>query len=134
MSDKEVIIYGKKMMHGTGVKGSRQTQTSSTPTFDGVITEGTRNVPHTIEITKVSYEGLTDYVTLVNTIEEMLDTPGIISVREKKYIPGEKPFVVIYNYHDCIVDGDDYEIKAEEKTVETLKFISARRTKNIKYL
>ena len=47
-SDKRVIINGKTMMHGTSVKGSRETSTNATPTFDGLITQGTRNVSHTL--------------------------------------------------------------------------------------
>ena len=55
---KRVIINGKTMMNGTSVKGSRETSTNATPTFDGVITQGTRNVSHTLELERVSYEGM----------------------------------------------------------------------------
>ena len=132
--DKTVVINGVDMLYGTGVKGSRGTSVSTTSTFSGVITNGTRNVPHILEIDKVSYEGLTDYVSLSNTIEEMIDTPGIATVKEIKRPAGEQPFYVKRTYFDCLVDGDDYEIKAEEHTVHNLKFKCGRMEKTIDYV
>lgn len=132
--DKTVVINGVDMLYGTGVKGSRETNVSTTSTFSGVITNGTRNVPHSLEIDKVSYEGYTDYVTLSNAIEEMVDTPGLITVKEIKRPSGERPFYVKRTYFDCLVDGDDYEIKAEEHTVNNLKFKCSGMEKEIDYI
>ena len=132
--DKTVVINGVDMLYGTGVKGSRETSVSTTSTFSGVITNGTRNVAHSLEIDKVSYEGLTDYVSLSNAIEEMIDTPGIVTVKEIKRPAGEQPFYVKRTYFDCLVDGDDYEIKAEEHTVNNLKFKCGRMEKTIDYV
>ena len=92
--DKTVVINGVDMLYGTGVKGSRETNVSTTTTFSGVITNGTKQTAHSLEIDKVSYEGLTDYVNLASAIEEMLDKPGIVTVREIKRPSGEKPFYI----------------------------------------
>ena len=132
--DKTVTINGVDMMYGTGVKGSRDTNVSATPTFSGVITQGTKNVAHTLEIDKVSYEGLTDYVSLSNTIEEMLEVPGIVTVKEIKRPSGERPFYIKRTYYDCLTDGDDYEIKPEEHTVHNLKFKCGRMEKEVDYI
>lgn len=132
--DKTVVIDGVDMLYGTGVKGSRETNVSTTSTFSGVITNGTRNVPHSLEIDKVSYEGLTDYVSLSNAIEKMVDTPGMITVKEIKRPSGEQPFYIKRTYYDCLVDGDDYEIKAEEHTVHNLKFKCGGMEKTIDYI
>lgn len=132
--DKTVVINGVDMLYGTGVKGSRETSVSETPTFSGVIVNGTRQVAHSLEIDKVSYEGLTNYVTLSDTIDEMLDTPGIVTVKEIKRPSGERPFYIKRTYFDCLVDGDDYEIKPEEHTVNNLKFKCGRMEKTIDYI
>ena len=132
-SDKRVIINGKTMMHGTSVKGSRETSTNATPTFDGVITQGTRNVSHTLELERVTYEGMTTYLELSNVIEKMIDIPAMVTVEEDIYPTGnEKPFTIIREYHDCVVDGDEYEISPEEHTVESLKFLAASMDKDAK--
>ena len=130
---KRVIINGKTMMNGTSVKGSRETSTNATPTFDGVITQGTRNVSHTLELERVSYEGMVSYMELSDTIDKMIDIPAMVTVEEDIYPSGdEQPFTIIREYHDCVVDGDEYEISPEEHTVESLKFIAARMDKDAK--
>ena len=129
MSDKEVIINGKKMLYGTGVKGSRETSTNTTATFDGVITQGTKMTAHSLECNRVSYEGATTYMELSETIDNMIDNPGMVTVREVKRPPNEDAFVIVRNYFDCVIDGDDYEIKPEEHTVENLKFKCGRLEK-----
>ena len=128
---KRVIINGKTMMNGTSVKGSRETSTNATPTFDGVITQGTRNVSHTLELERVTYEGMTTYLELSNVIEKMIDIPAMVTVEEDIYPTGnEQPFM--REYHDCVVDGDEYEISPEEHTVESLKFLAASMDKDAK--
>ena len=130
---KRVIINGKTMMNGTSVKGSRETSTNATPTFDGVITQGTRNVSHTLELERVSYEGRVSYMELSDTIDKMIDIPAMVTVEEDIYPSGdEQPFTIIREYHDCVVDGDEYEISPEEHTVESLKFLAARMDKDAK--
>lgn len=130
---KRVIINGKTMMNGTSVKGSRETSTNATPTFDGVITQGTRNVSHTLELERVSYEGMVSYMELSDTIDKMIDIPAMVTVEEDIYPSGdEQPFTIIREYHDCVVDGDEYEISPEEHTVESLKFLAARMDKDAK--
>ena len=49
MPDKEVIIAGKRMMYGTNIKCSPETNNSTTITFDGNIVQGTKNVAYSIE-------------------------------------------------------------------------------------
>lgn len=123
MADKELWINGVRMLHGTSIKASKNTSTSTTTTFDEVITNGTNKIGYTIDCGRVSYENRTDYETLRNTIEEMHDVPGEVTIREIHRPPApEKPFTVVENYHNCIVDGGDYEIKPDELTAENLKF------------
>ena len=133
MADKEIVINGKVVMYGTSIKGSAETSTNSTPTFDGVVTSGTRNIAYTLEFERVSYDGKVTYEEIRGIITDMLEHPKMVSVREKRY-DGDRPFIIIRDYHDCVVDSDDYEIKPEERTVDSLKFLCARMDEDIKYL
>ncbi|WP_458454429.1 hypothetical protein [Methanobrevibacter sp.] len=128
--DKRIIIDGKTIGNGTGVKGSRNTSSSDTPTFDGVITAGTKNVSYDLEINRIAYENQVTYQEIDMIVEKSLDTPVEITIKEVKRVPGETPFVIVRDYHDCILDGDDYEIKPEEHTVENLKYKCASMDKS----
>ena len=35
----------------------------------------------------------------------------------------EEPFVIVKNYHGCVLDGKDYEMKPEEKSAQKLSFL-----------
>jgi len=123
MPDKELWINGVRMLHGTNIKVTKNTSTSSTTTFDEVITNGTSQISYGIDCGRVSYENETDYNTIRQTVEAMHNVPGDITIREIKRPPApEKPFTVVENYHNCLVDGGDWEIKPDTLTVENLKF------------
>lgn len=125
MANKEVIIAGRKMMYGTSAKASPETNTSTTSTFDGVITEGLDKIPWTIECSKLRYEGLASHREMSETLEKMISVPNMVTIRETVHTP-EEVYTVVDNFFDCIVDGNDYEVKPEEKTVENLKFKASR--------
>lgn len=126
MADKEVIIKGKKMMYGTGIKASPETNSSSTPTFDGVITQGSDKIPWTIEISKVRYEDMTTHKELSETVDGMLAIPEMVTVREV-INTNHETYTVVDNFYDCLTDDNGYEINPDEQTVENLKFRAARR-------
>lgn len=128
MADKEVLIGGKKMMWGTGVKASPEISESSTQTFDGAVVQGMGDVPYTIEISKLRYDGMSTHRALSEKVEKMMEVPDIVTVREVVRPKGEKPYEVVHNYHDCITTGADYEIKPDDNTVENLKFKASKRT------
>ena len=126
MANKEVIIAGKKMMYGTSVKASPETNTSTTSTFDGVITEGLDKIPWTIELSKLRYEGLATHRELSETLESMISVPKMVTIRETVITPDEE-YTIVDNFFDCLVDGNDYELQPEEKTAENIKFKASRR-------
>ena len=126
MANKEVIIDGKKMMYGTSAKASPETNTSTTSTFDGVINEGLDEVAWTLEFSKLRYEGLASHKELSETLETMISVPKMITIRETVHSVDET-YTVVDNYFNCLVNGNDYEVKPEDKTVENLKFKAARR-------
>lgn len=125
MADKELWIDGIRMLHGTSIKVSKNTSQKSTTTFDEVINEGTANISYSIDCSRVAYDKESDYIALRKKLDSMLETPGQVTIREIHRPPApEKPFTVVENYHDCLVDGGDHDIKPEERTVEGLKFKS----------
>lgn len=126
MANKEVIIDGKKMMYGTSAKASPETNTSSTPTFDGVINEGLDNVAWNLEFSKLRYEGLASHRELSETLDEMISVPKMITIRETVESVDET-YTVVDNYFNCLVNDNNYEIQPEDKTVENLKFKAERR-------
>ena len=127
MPDKEVIIAGKRVMYGTGIKASPETNNSTTSTFDGNIVQGTKDVSYSIEIDRVRYDSQTTHRALSEKVDDMMENPDIITIRETVRPSGEAPYVIVDNFFDCITDSNDYDIKTDDHTVENLKFKASRR-------
>lgn len=122
MADKEIYIGGLRVGLGTGVKGSPEINNKSTLTFDGPKNVGTANVPHSLEISKLVSDSLDDHIALRKKMISMRSEPETISVKETIYGRDGGSFIITRHYFRCIVDGDDYEMSAEDLTSETLKF------------
>ena len=116
-----------KMMYGTSIKCSPETNNSTTTTFDGNIVQGTKNVAYSIDLGRVRYDNQVTHRELSEKVEDMMENPDIITVREIIRPSGEAPYCIVDNYFDCITDGNDYEIKPDDHTVENLKFKASRR-------
>jgi len=121
MADKEVYIGNLKVMWGTNVKVSPETNITSTATFDDVVTDGTDKIPYSISMDRLRYGTQSDYMALHQKLDSMLTTPETVKIVETVRTPTEVFKVVDYVYN-CFVDTDDYEIKADERTVENLGF------------
>ena len=126
MANKEIIIDGKKMMYGTSAKASPETNTSTTSTFDGVINEGLDEVPWSLGFSKLRYESLATHKEMSETLDRMISVPAMVTIRETVRTPDEV-YTVVDNYFNCLVNGNDYEIKPEEKTVENITLKASRR-------
>ena len=124
MADKEVIINGKTLVHGQGVKESfDKSSADSIVCFDEVITDGADAVSYKLDIDRIVFETRDTYETLRDTFKEMLSVKGDITTREVIRYKADEPFVVVKNYHGCILDGKSYEMKPEEKSAQNLSFI-----------
>ena len=128
MADKEVYIGSMKVMWGTNVKVSPETNISSTPTFDGVLTDGTDKIPYKITMDRLRYGTQTDYMALHQKLDSMLTNPETVKVVETVRTQTEAFKIIDYIYN-CYVDDDSYEIKADERTVENLGFKGSSRTR-----
>lgn len=123
MADKEILIDGLTVMHGTGVKDGVETSTNTTVCFDEVVTQGSPKVSYTLEIDRLVYETQDDYFDLSKKLKEMLSIPSTITTREVIRYDPKNPFVIVKNFSGCILDSKDYEMKPEENSVQSLKFI-----------
>lgn len=122
MADKEIYIAQRRIGLGTGVKGSAEINRTTTQTFDGPKNSGLSKVPHTLEISKLACDNLEDYRELDNLMLSMRNEPKTVTIKEDIIGPDGSKFSILKHYLNCLVDGDDYEMKAEEFTAQTLKF------------
>ena len=128
MANKEVWIDGFKVGYCTSAKISAETKTESTATFDGPVTDGTDQIPHTVEIERLRYAKITDYVTLSKLLHEMLTEPKLVVITERvKMVDGR--VAVVDKVYNCLIDSDEYELNPEEATVESIKFSGGKRSR-----
>ena len=124
MADKEIIINGKTLVHGQGVKESIESSSADTiKCFDEVITDGSDVISYKLEIERIVIESRKTYEKLRDTFKKMLKTKGNITTREVIRYKNSAPFVIVKNYHGCILDGKDYEMKPEENSAQKLSFL-----------
>ena len=124
MADVTIILNGKTLVHGQGVKESiEKSSAESIVCFDEVITDGSDVVSYKLTIDRIVFEKRTDYTQLKAILDNMLSTPGTITTRQIIRYKNEKPWVIVKNYSGCILDGKDFEMKPEEKSAQNLSFI-----------
>ena len=126
MADKEIIIGGKTVMYATNVKASPETNSTTTNTFDGAITQGMDNVAWSIELSKVRFEDVSTHQGLSELLDSMLSKPQMVTVRETVHSKKED-YVIKDNFFNCLLDGNDYELKADDLTSESIKFKASKR-------
>ena len=126
MADKEIIIGGKTVMYATSVKASPETNSSTTSTFDGAITQGTDKVAWNVELEKIRFEGLSKHKELSELLDSMLSKSQLVTVRETVHSK-EEDYVVKDNFFGCLLDSNDYELKADDLTSESIKFKASSR-------
>ena len=123
-ADKIVILNGKNMYHGTGVKESiEKSSADSIVCFDEAITGGSDTVTYKLTIDRLIFESRAVYERLRDTLKGMLSTPGTITTREVIRYKNKAPYVIVKNYYGCILDGRDYEMKPKERSAQSLSFI-----------
>ena len=124
MADVTIIINGKTLVPGQGVKESiEKSSAESIVCFDEVITDGSDVVSYKLDIDRIVFEKMTHYTSLNARLQKMMKTPGTITTRQTIRYKNEKPWVIVKNYSGCILDGNDYEMKPEEKSAQNLSFL-----------
>ena len=124
MADKEVIINGRVLVHGTGFKESMENSSaSSIVCFDETLTDGSPAVSFKLEIDRIVFETRAKYERLNGIFNDMIKRPGTITTREIIRYKNAAPFVIVKNYTGCILDGNSFEMKPEDKTAQNLSFL-----------
>ena len=124
MADVTIIINGKTLVHGQGVKETiEKSSADSIVCFDEVITDGSDIVSYKVTIDRIVFERRQDYINLNKRLTAMMKTPGTITTRQVIRYKNEAPWVIVRNYSGCILDGNDFEMKPEEKSAQNLSFI-----------
>ena len=124
--DKKVIIDSHTVAYATSVKANPETNVSTTQTFDGAITQGMDKVAWSIELSKVRFESSTKHKELNQILDEMLANPKRITIIETVHSKDET-YTIRDDYDGCILESNDYEIKPDDNTSETLKFKASKR-------
>ena len=125
-ADKKVLIDGVTVAYATGVKANPETKTATTDTFDGAITQGMDKVAWSIELSKVRFEDSASHKELSKLLDSMMANPKMVTVIETVHSTNET-YTVKDNYYGCILEGNDYEIKPDDNTSETIKFKASSR-------
>ena len=132
VDDKEIRIAVKhpergdlsiKIKRGQGVKESVETSTSQTVCFDEVITEGAEKVSYKLEIERVLYETKQEYIDLRDILTAIQHVQGTVETRETIRYKDEAPFTIVKTFGGAILDGNEFEMKPEEKTAHSLNFV-----------
>ena len=135
MADKEIMLaVGNKsinLRHGQGVKESVETSTSTTVCFDEVITEGAEKVSYKLDIDRIIFETKKEYLLLSEILTTMQHVPGDVQVRETVKYPGEDPFTIVKTFTGAILDGNEFEMKPEEKTAHKLSFVCSSKNEKL---
>ena len=123
MVDKIIIINGKNIYHGQGVKESiEHSSADSIVCFDETITDGSPAVTYKLEIDRIIFETRKNYEKIRDILNKMIGVPGTITTREVIRYKNNAPFVIVKNYSGCVLDGKDYEMKPEEMSAQKLSF------------
>lgn len=139
MADYDILIGGDSngdgalgVYRGTNVKDSPETQTNSIACFGEVVTDGASEIGGTLEIEKLSYDSMQDYIDIETKLLEMRSVPTMVTTVEVIRFKDEAPYTIYKNYLHCILDGNDYESKPAEKSTRNLKFRYSEMVQNIK--
>ena len=119
------------LVHGQGVKESVETETSKTVCFDEVITEGAEKVSYKLEIDRIIFETKDEYVLLRDILKRMQHVHGDVEVRETIKYKNEAPFTIVKSFGGAILDGNEFELKPEEKTAHSLTFVCASKDETV---
>lgn len=123
---KYVWINGIKVGYGTSVKVTPSIETEETPTFDGPVIDGANEPSHTITIDKLRYSTKAEYVQIEQLLMNMQTVGYPIKIQEKATFKDGKYWITDVVY-DCKLDGNEYELKPDERTVESLSFKGTKR-------
>ena len=123
---KIVFINDIKVGYGTGAKITPNLETEETPTFDGPVIDGANEPSYAVTVDKLRYDTIDQYTKLTQLLLNMESTGYTIRIYEQADMKDGKMTRddIVYN---CKIDGNEYELKPDERTVESLSFKGNKR-------
>lgn len=126
MADKAIFINNVRVGYGTNAKVEPELDTEETPTFDGPVIDGTLEPSHTVSIEKLRYGTMDEYIAIENLLVNMYTVGYPVKIVERvKMKDGVMKITDIV--YDCKLDGNDYELDPEKRTVDSLSFKGGKR-------
>lgn len=126
MAKKFIYINDIRVGYATSAKVEPEINTEKTPTFDGPVVDGTEDPSHTVEIEKLRYGTIKEYIQLEQLLINMYTKGYPIKIIEDVTMKDGTMRVTDIVY-DCKLDGNDYELDPEERTAENLSFKGGNR-------
>ena len=126
MAKKFIYINDIRVGYATSAKVEPEIDTEETPTFDGPVVDGTEDPSHTVEIEKLRYGTIKEYIQLEQLLVNMYTKGYPIKIIEDVSMKDGDMRVTDIVY-DCKLDGNDYELDPEERTAENLSFKGSNR-------
>ena len=119
--DKEIYFNDLFVGYGNKAEVSPETSNSEVKTFTGVITDGNAEIAWNVNIDKIRYGKIKDYVKIEKLVHQMFTQPGSIKIIERtKTVDGV--LEVKQQVYNCIVSDKKYTLDPESRTVESLAF------------
>lgn len=126
MAKKFIFINDIHVGYTTSASVEPEIETNETATFDGAVVDGTDDPSYIVEIEKLRYGTIAEYIQLEQLLINMYTKGYPIKIIENVSMKdGEMKIRDIV--YDCKLDGNDYELDAEERTAENLSFKGSSR-------
>ena len=93
--------------------------------------EGAEKVSYKLEIERLLFEKKQEYIDLRDILTAIQHVQGTVETREIIRYKDEDPFTIVKTFGGAILDGNEFEMKAEEKTVHKLNFICSSKDETI---
>lgn len=126
MALKHVYINNIRVGSVTSAKVTPELETEETPTFDGPIVDGTNDPSHTVSFDKLRYGTIDEYIAIEQLLVNMYEKGYPIKIKETAKVK-DGSLTVTDVVYDCKLDGNEYEVKPDERTVENLSFKGGKR-------
>ena len=127
---KWVHINGIKVGYGTGVKVTPNLETDETHTFDGPVIDGNDEPSHAVTIDKIRHGTKAEYIQIEQLLMNMQKVGYTIAITEQVKMKDGVMKIQDYIY-DCKLNGNEYEMKPDELSTESLSFKGGKRKRFI---
>lgn len=113
---------GVGIFKGTSLKDNPEYTSDVIECFDENVNQGSDTVGGTLEIEKLVYDSMEDYIALRDKLKEMETTPTMVTTFERIKFKNEPSYIIQKNYMGCLVTGNDKEDNPGEHGTRSMTF------------